>query len=78
VACILDGSGKSVKLGLNAEGHLAAVNSVADSVCVTAHACLNMIAPSFNAQAAVDRGYCGNNPNVSELTDAQVQQLLGL
>jgi len=77
VACILDGPGDSVKLGL-VSTKLDGVNAVAQSVCVTRAECLGDIAKTFHVKAAEDRGYCGNNPNVALLTDAEVKTLLGL
>jgi len=73
--CILEGNGKSLKLGL-AGSHLAGVKAMASAVCVSQKACLELVPQKFNVQASYDRGACGGNPNVVILTDAQVQALL--
>jgi len=77
VACILNGPGKSVKLGL-VSGALAGVNGVSSSVCISKSECLGDVAKSFGVTGAYVRGYCGNNPNVQSLSDAQVKTLLGI
>jgi hypothetical protein len=77
VACILTDTGLSEKLGL-VNGKLAGLNAVSTSVCVTKAECLGDVAKAFNVQGAYERGYCDNNPNVTDLTDAQVKTLLGL
>ena len=77
VACILVDSGKSLKLGL-VGGALAGVDSVASSVCISKSECLGNVAKAFSVQGAYERGYCDGNPNVTRLTDAQVNTLLGI
>jgi hypothetical protein len=77
VACILDGPGKSIKLGMMSE-KLDGVNSVAESVCVTRQACLDMVPTMFKVKGVETRGYCDHNPNVRRLSDAEVKTLLGI
>jgi hypothetical protein len=77
VACILDGPGKSLKLGIMSE-KLDGVNSVAESVCVTRQACLDMVPTMFKVKGVETRGYCDHNPNVRRLSDAEVKSLLGI
>lgn len=77
VACILDGPGKSMKLGLISE-KLDGVNSVAQSVCVTRKACLDLVPAVFKVKGIETRGYCNHNPNVLRLTDTEVKTLLGI
>lgn len=77
VACILDGPGKSLKLGIMSE-KLDGVNSVAESVCVTRQACLDMVPTMFKVKGVEARGYCDHNPNVRRLSDAEVKSLLGI
>ncbi|MGE3760011.1 MAG: hypothetical protein AB7H97_19745 [Pseudobdellovibrionaceae bacterium] len=77
VACILDGPGKSIKLGIMSD-KLDGVNSVAESVCVTENACLNLVSASFKVKGVEDRGYCKHNHNVRRLSDAEVKTLLGI
>jgi hypothetical protein len=75
VACILDGPGKSVKLGM-ISSDLQGVHAVAEAVCVTVHECVGPIAKYFHVQGPYERGWCGHNPHVPELTDSQVDALL--
>jgi hypothetical protein len=77
VACILDGPGKSIKLGIMSE-KLDGVNSVAESVCVTRQACLDLVPTMFKVKGVETRGYCDHNPNVRRLSDAEVKTLLGI
>lgn len=76
VACILDGPGKSIKLGL-IQDHFAGDQSVANSVCISRHACLDLVSKKFDVKEAEDgRGYCNGNPNVIRLDDKEVADLL--
>jgi hypothetical protein len=75
VACILDGPGKSVKLGLLAED-LGGVNAVSQSVCVSRNDCLNEVSKRFKVLEAASRGYCKNNPNVRRLSSDELKALL--
>jgi hypothetical protein len=75
VACILNRSGKSLKLGY-VESSLSGVTSVAQSVCISPAACLNIVSQAFQVEGVYDRGYCDHNPNVKRLTDAEVQSLV--
>lgn len=75
LACILNGPGKSLKLGM-VESSLDGVNAVARAVCVSEQACLGPIAEVFPVKGAYKRGYCNHNRNVQRLTDAQVDALL--
>lgn len=75
VACILKEHGKSLKLGL-IEEKLGGVHSVAKSVCVTRHGCLELVSAKFSVLGAYDRGYCGHNPNVVVLSDKELSDLL--
>lgn len=76
VACILVDHGKSLKLGLDDEGLLMGVNSVASSVCVTRHGCLDLVPAHFDVLGAYSRGYCAHNPNVIRLSDSDLANLL--
>ncbi len=75
VACILEGPGKSVKLGLS-DDSLNGVNAVSKSVCISVKACTEIVPKLFPVQGPEDRGYCAHNPNVIRLTDAEVQALV--
>jgi hypothetical protein len=54
VACILEGNGKSVKLGIVSDS-LDGVNAVSQSVCVSRKACLELVPEKFNVKGADDR-----------------------
>lgn len=73
VTCILEGPGKSLKLGLDNSG-LTAVHSVSDSVCVTRKACFEMVSQKFDVKGAYDRGHCRHSS--LKLTNAEVAELL--
>lgn len=75
VACILDGPGKSVKLGLS-DDSLGGVNAVSKSVCISVKACTEIVPQLFSVKGPEKRGYCAHNPNVVRLTDAEVQALI--
>jgi len=73
--CILDGPGKSVKLGL-IDGDLQGKNAVPSVVCMTERACGQIVARAFAVKSAEKRGYCkidSGNPNVIHMTDAQLE-----
>jgi len=75
VACILVKHGKSVKLGY-VQDSLEGVNSVAQSVCISRAACLEIVPSLFEVEGAYERGYCKGNPNVKRLSDQEVQDLV--
>ena len=75
VACILVDHGKSLKLGFVAD-KLEGVNAVAESVCISRHACLDIVSKAFPVEGAYERGYCEHNPNVLRLKDAEVEALI--
>lgn len=75
VACILNRSGKSLKLGYVGMS-LSGVMSVAQSVCISPDACLNIVSQKFQVEGVYDRGYCNHNPNVTRLSDAEIQALV--
>lgn len=73
--CILEGPGKSVKLGLSDTG-LGGQNPVPGVVCVSRKGCLEIAAQVFEVKGPEFRGYCkepGGNPHVGRLTDAELQ-----
>lgn len=74
-ACILNGPGKSLKLGLVASS-LKGVHPVSSSVCITENACLQIVSQKFSVKGSYARGYCKGNPHVVRLTDAEVQSLI--
>lgn len=77
VACILVKNGKSLKLGLS-DSELVGDTSAASSVCISQTACQQLVPQKFDVEGAYVRGYCNKNPNITRLSDAQVQELLGL
>lgn len=75
--CLLDGNGKSVRVGL-VNAALGATTSTPQTVCMTQHACLEILSQSFAVVTAERRGYCnGRNPHVVNLSDDQIKDLVG-
>lgn len=72
VACILEGPGSSVKVALNRAG-LSGQHSASESVCMSEKACLTVVSKILPVKSAEKRGYCGHNPNVVSMTDAEVE-----
>lgn len=72
VACILEGPGSSVKVALNRAG-LSGQHSASESVCMSERACLTVVSKILPVKSAEKRGYCGHNPNVLSMTDAEVE-----
>lgn len=72
VACILEGPGSSVKVALSQAG-LAGEHSVSKSICMSRNACLGIVSKILPVKSAEKRGYCGHNPNVVSMTDAEIE-----
>ncbi len=73
--CILDGPGKSVKMGIATQ--LQGQNPIPGVVCVTRHGCLEIASQYFTVKGPEFRGYCKlphGNPHVSHMTDAELQK----
>ncbi len=69
--CILEGPGKSQKLSF--DNALMSDKSTPQTVCLSQHACLNIVSAAFVVKAAVVRGYCpAKNKHVIEITDEQM------
>lgn len=87
-ACILEGPGKSTKLGLKChknqkDGERGSLDEgligrkpIVHSVCVSKEACLGRIAKVFVVKGAYKRGYCRHNPHVRRLSDEEVDFLI--
>jgi hypothetical protein len=72
--CILDGPGKSIKLGL--ADKLQGQNAIPGVLCMTAHACLDIASQAFGVKGPELRGYCKSahgNPNVTHISDTDLQ-----
>lgn len=72
--CILEGPGKSVKLGLRPSA-LAGGTSADQAVCMSQNACLNIASKAFSVKMADRRGFCkqaGASGRVS-MSDAQME-----
>jgi len=77
--CILEGSGKSVRLGLVGENQLGEIGSTQNAVCMSKEACLNIVSQRFDVVSAEKRGFCkGKSPQVFHLSSAQLRDLLDL
>ncbi|MBK7890757.1 MAG: hypothetical protein IPJ84_07895 [Bdellovibrionales bacterium] len=76
--CILQGPGKSVKVGIVSD-LLGGGSSAAASVCMSKRACLELMSQKFAVKAAEKRGYCpAKNPNAVNMSDAEIKaKLLG-
>ena len=73
--CILEGPGKSVKLGLRPNS-LAAGTSADQAVCMSQNACLNIASKAFSVKMADRRGFCKQakaSGRVS-MSDAQMEE----
>lgn len=72
--CILEGPGKSVKLGI--DSRLQGQNPVPGVLCMSANACLKIASQAFGVKGPEFRGYCKlphGNPHVSHITGADLQ-----
>lgn len=80
--CILDGPGKSVKLGQVIGAAPAGQNPVPAVLCMSENACLNIASQVFTVKGPEFRGYCKlkngqpHNPHVNAITDAALQKLI--
>ncbi len=74
--CILEGPGKSVRLGYSGGG-LVEVGSTPSVVCMTKSACLNIVSQKFEVKGPEKRGFCPNkNPHVISMSDAELSDAL--
>lgn len=74
--CILEGPGKSVKLGMSVEGVPRGQNKIPQVLCMSKNACLNIASQAFGVKGPYFRGYCKlpqHNPHVTHITDADLQ-----
>ncbi len=74
--CILEGPGKSVKLGMSTAGVPGGQNPIPQVLCMSKNACLNIASQVFGVKGPEFRGYCKlphGNPHVTHITDAQLQ-----
>lgn len=74
--CILDGPGQSVKVGYQEE-HLVGQVSTPHNVCMSKHACLNILSAAFSVQGPAYRGFCKErSPQIMVLSDQQIADLV--
>lgn len=73
--CILEGPGKSVKLGVTDAGVPQGQNPRPGVLCMSKNACLNIASQAFGVKGPEFRGYCKLpiRPHVTHITDAQMQ-----
>lgn len=74
--CILDGPGKSVKLGMTSAGVPKGQNKIPQVLCMSANACLKIASQYFVVKGPEFRGYCKlphGNPHVTHISDADLQ-----
>ncbi len=75
--CILDGPGKSVRLGY-VDSALTSQGKTPGIVCMSQNACLNIVSKKFDVKMAAKRGFCPDkNPHVVPMSDAQLSALIG-
>lgn len=73
--CILEGNGKSIRLGIDGRD-LQEVNNTPKTVCMSEASCLQIAKTKLRVKSAEKRGYCkGNSPHVVIL---DMQQMIGL
>lgn len=73
--CILEGPGKSVKLGMT--DALGGQNKIPKVLCMSRAACLDIASQAFEVKGPEFRGYCKlphGNPHVIHVTDEELQQ----
>lgn len=73
--CILEGPGKSVKLGLRPTA-LASGTSADQAVCMSQNACLNIASKAFSVKLADRRGFCKQSKASGRvsMSDAQMEE----
>lgn len=72
--CILEGPGKSIKLGLRPNA-LAAGTTADQAVCMSRNACLNIASKAFSVKMAHSRGFCkqASASGRVSMSDAQME-----
>lgn len=74
--CVLEGHGRSIKLGY-VEGELTGKVATPQDVCLSKNACLNIVSQAFEVKSAEKRGFCPNkNPHVVHFSDEEIQALI--
>lgn len=74
--CILEGNGKSIRLGLSQSIPGGQVGTP-QVLCMTQTACTGIVSQKFDVKMAHKRGFCPNkNPHVFSMTDAEVQAMI--
>lgn len=72
--CILEGPGKSVRLGISSELMLENGHTP-DTVCMSERACREIVSQKFQVKGPEERGFCpDHNPHVISMTDEQIQE----
>ena len=71
--CVLEGPGNSIKLGF-LQNVLEPKNGTPQDVCMTEHACEDIVSQVFAIKGPAARGFCpGRNPHVVSLSDSEIQ-----
>ena len=77
VACIVDGDGESRRIAVDSNQSLSAKTGTPSDVCMSEHACLDVVSREFPVSGAEHRGYCnGQDPHVVEMSDSQIKNLV--
>lgn len=75
--CVLDGPGKSIRLGLSSAG-LSDNTSTVNDICMSKRACEEVVSKAYTVKSAEKRGYCGdsNRADIVQMSDAQVDEAI--
>lgn len=76
--CVLEGRGKSVRLGQSSAG-LSGDTSTVNDICMSKKACEEVVSKAFAVKGAEKRGYCGENngrEDIVKMSDAEVNEAI--
>ncbi len=75
--CIVQGHLQNQQIGLS-RANLEATDSqsLPDAVCMSKHACLDLVSTKFNVVSAEERDSCGTNPSVVILSDDEIKNFV--
>ena len=74
--CILDGPGKSVRLGF-LNDQLSPNGRTPQTICMSKSACEDLVSEKFDVKEAARRGFCPDkNPHVIPMSDAELEERL--
>lgn len=76
--CILEGSGNALKLRMGSNSLSPASHSTSKAVCISKSACLDLVSQKFDVKGIKpgSESNCAHNPNLIQLSDQEVADLL--